>query len=154
MIASSSMTTICGERWGSLSKRPFQPVAIACNLQAKLRGVTPVTIAPPGPLQFAAVKTQVSESSSPQASVQAAVPHVLAVDDDPVIRQLITDYLLQHGMRATAVADGAAMQAVLDEQVVDLIVLDLRLQAEDGMVLARRLRDESAIPFIMLTGRA
>ena len=86
--------------------------------------------------------------------MQAGIPHVLAVDDDPTIRQLIADYLLQHEMRVTTVADGRAMQAVLDEQVVDLIVLDLRLQAEDGMVLARRLRDESTIPFIMLTGRA
>jgi two-component system OmpR family response regulator len=45
------------------------------------------------------------------------------------------------------------MQGVLAEQVVDLIVLDLKLQAEDGMALARNLRDESAIPIIMLTGR-
>ena len=45
------------------------------------------------------------------------------------------------------------MQAVLAEEVVDLVVLDLKLQLEDGMALARRLRDESAIPIIMLTGR-
>ena len=85
---------------------------------------------------------------------QAAQPHVLAVDDDPTIRQLIGDYLAQNEFRVTAVADGRAMQEVLAAQVVDLVVLDLRLQAEDGMALARRLRDESAIPIIMLTGRA
>jgi DNA-binding response OmpR family regulator len=45
------------------------------------------------------------------------------------------------------------MQAVLAREVIDLVVLDLKLQAEDGMALARRLRDESAIPLIMLTGR-
>src|SRR6185436_10537875 len=55
--------------------------------------------------------------------------------------------------RVTTVADGQAMQVVLAEEVVDLIVLDLKLQNEDGMALARRLRDESAIPIIMLTGR-
>jgi DNA-binding response OmpR family regulator len=87
-------------------------------------------------------------------TVQAAQPHVLAVDDDPTIRQLIGDYLAQNEFRVTAVADGRAMQDVLASQVVDLVVLDLRLQAEDGMALARRLRDESAIPIIMLTGRA
>jgi DNA-binding response OmpR family regulator len=87
-----------------------------------------------------------------ETSHQAA-PHVLAVDDDPVIRELIADYLGQNELRVTAVADGRAMQAVLADQVVDLVVLDLRLQAEDGMALARRLRDESAIPIIMLTGR-
>jgi DNA-binding response OmpR family regulator len=87
-------------------------------------------------------------------SVPAAAPHVLAVDDDPTMRQLIGDYLGQNEFRVTAVADGRAMQEVLAAQVVDLVVLDLKLQAEDGMALARRLRDESAIPIIMLTGRA
>jgi DNA-binding response OmpR family regulator len=93
-------------------------------------------------------------SLQPQASPQAAPPHVLAVDDDPTIRELIADYLGQNDLRVTAVADGAAMREVIAEQVVDLIVLDLRLKSEDGMALARGLRDESAIPIIMLTGRA
>ena len=89
-----------------------------------------------------------------QTLQQAALPHVLAVDDDPVIRELISDYLQQNAFRVTAVADGQAMQSVLAEEVVDLVVLDLKLQAEDGMLLARHLRDESMIPIIMLTGRA
>ena len=93
-------------------------------------------------------------SLQPQASSQAGPPHVLAVDDDPVIRELIADYLGQNDFRVTTVADGAAMREVIAEQVVDLIVLDLRLKAEDGMALARTLRDESAIPIIMLTGRS
>ena len=93
-------------------------------------------------------------SLQPQASSQAGLPHVLAVDDDPVIRELIADYLGQNDLRVTTVADGAAMREVIAEQVVDLIVLDLRLKAEDGMALARTLRDESAIPIIMLTGRS
>jgi two-component system OmpR family response regulator len=84
---------------------------------------------------------------------QAAMPHVLAVDDDPTIRELVADYLGQNEFRVTAVANGPAMQAVLAEEVVDLIVLDLKLQVEDGMAIARRVRDESAIPIIMLTGR-
>ncbi|HKA43644.1 MAG TPA: response regulator, partial [Burkholderiales bacterium] len=92
-------------------------------------------------------------SSQPQPPGQAVLPHVLAVDDDPTIRELMADYLGQNGFRVTAVADGRAMQAVLTDEVVDLIVLDLRLQAEDGMALARRLRDDSTIPIIMLTGR-
>jgi len=82
-----------------------------------------------------------------------ALAHVLAVDDDPIIREAIADYLGRHEFRVTGVADGRAMQAVLADQVVDLVVLDLKLLAEDGMALARRLRDESAIPIIMLTGR-
>ena len=86
-------------------------------------------------------------------ALPAALAHVLAIDDDPVIRQAIADYLGHHEFRVTAVAAGPAMQAVLAHEVVDLVVLDLKLQAEDGMALARRLRDESAIPIIMLTGR-
>ena len=92
-------------------------------------------------------------SRQAQASQQAALPHVLAVDDDATIRELISEYLKQNDLRVTTVADGRAMQAVLAEEVVDLIVLDLKLRGEDGMALARRLRDESAIPIIMLTGR-
>jgi two-component system, OmpR family, response regulator len=86
-------------------------------------------------------------------ALQAASAHVLAVDDDSIIRGAIADYLGQYEFRVTAVADGSAMWAVLAQEVVDLVVLDLKLVTEDGMALARRLRDESAIPIIMLTGR-
>ena len=85
---------------------------------------------------------------------RAVEPHVLAVDDDPLIREMIADYLLKHDLRVTAVGDGGAMNKVLAAEVVDLIVLDLKLRTEDGMNLARKLRDESAIPIIMLTGRS
>jgi two-component system OmpR family response regulator len=87
---------------------------------------------------------------APGATARA---HVLAVDDDPVIRGAITDYLGQYEFRVTTVAEGAAIQAVLATDVVDLIVLDFTLRPEDGLALLRRLRDQSAIPIIMLTGR-
>ena len=80
-----------------------------------------------------------------QPRTDTALAHVLAIDDDPILREAIVDYLSQHEFRVTAVADGNAMQAVLADEVVDLVVLDLKLQAEDGMALARRLREESAI---------
>jgi DNA-binding response OmpR family regulator len=91
----------------------------------------------------------------PEASThhEALAPHVLAVDDDPVMREMICDYLRKHDMRVTAVADGRSMDGILEAEVVDLVVLDLKLRTEDGMNLARRLRDTSAIPIIMLTGR-
>src|SRR3970282_1415181 len=88
------------------------------------------------------------------AAQQAGLPHVLSVDDEPMMRDRIADARVQKGFRGTAVADGRAMRSVLAEEVVDLVVLDLRLKSEDGMVLARHLREESAIPFIMLTGRS
>jgi DNA-binding response OmpR family regulator len=89
----------------------------------------------------------------PVCAPSPALTHVLVVDDDPIIRAAIGDYLGEHDCRVTAVADGAAMHAVLASDVVDLLVLDLKLAGEDGMAIARRLRLESAIPIIMLTGR-
>jgi two-component system OmpR family response regulator len=89
-----------------------------------------------------------------QARAPAIAPmHVLAVDDDPITREAITDYLRQYEFRVSTVADGGAMQAVLANDVVDLIVLELMPPPEDGIALVRRLRDQSAIPIVMLTGR-
>ena len=81
-------------------------------------------------------------------------PHVLAVDDDPAIRDLLRDYLGANEMRVTAVATGTELAAVMARETVDLVVLDVRLHGEDGMQIARRLRENSAIPILMLTGRA
>ena len=83
-----------------------------------------------------------------------AHPHVLAVDDDPSIRALLADYLAENELRCTAVATGVELNAVLARETVDLLVLDVRLQGEDGMQIARKLREESTIPILMLTGRA
>jgi len=96
----------------------------------------------------------VAAREQPQPSPEATLPHVLSVDNDPTVRSLLVDYLGQNGLRVTAVSDGSSMKAVLAEQVVDLIVLDPRLKSEDGMVLACNLRSRSAIPLIMLSGRA
>src|SRR5258708_14070726 len=82
-----------------------------------------------------------------------ALPHVLAIDDDPTIREAIADYLGQHEFRVTAVADGRAMQAVLANEVVDLVVLHLKLQAGDGLAPPRPLPAESGLPILLPTGR-
>jgi two-component system OmpR family response regulator len=80
--------------------------------------------------------------------------HVVAVDDDPAVRELVSEYLSQHELRVTAVASGGELAAVMARETVDLVVLDLRLQGEDGMQIARKLREASAIPILMLTGLA
>ena len=79
-------------------------------------------------------------------------PHILIVDDDAAIRSLLTEYLVENGLRVSVAATGKAMASALAESAIDLVVLDLRLGGEDGMAIARRLRAESAIPIIMLTG--
>ena len=73
-------------------------------------------------------------------------PHVLAIDDDAAMRQLIADYLGENELRVTTVATGADMEKVLAEHAVDVVVLDLRLAGEDGMQLAKKLRETSEIP--------
>ncbi|OUM01720.1 DNA-binding response regulator [Variovorax sp. JS1663] len=80
-------------------------------------------------------------------------PHILVVDDDSAIRELMTEYLTENELRVTAAASGAEMHKVLAESVIDLVVLDLRLPGEDGMQLARQLRDTSAVPVIIVTGK-
>jgi two-component system, OmpR family, response regulator len=78
---------------------------------------------------------------------------VLAIDDDAAMRQLIADYLGENDLRVTTVATGADMEKVLAEEAIDVIVLDLRLAGEDGMQHARKLRESSEIPIIIVSGR-
>jgi DNA-binding response OmpR family regulator len=92
------------------------------------------------------------DSSHP--SPASTAPHVLVVDDDPMIREAVSDYLSSQGFTVTTVADGSAMRAVIAGHAVDLVVLDINLRVEDGIALARRLREQSAIPIVMLTGRS
>ena len=79
-------------------------------------------------------------------------PHILVVDDDPQIRELLEDYLTENALRVSVAPGGKQMLTILADEPIDLIVLDLRLAGEDGMAIARSLRDTSAIPIVMLTG--
>lgn len=81
--------------------------------------------------------------------------HVLIVDDDRGIRELIANYLEKNGMRVSLAANGREMRAVLDDGAPDLIVLDLMLPGEDGLVLCRDLRVGKfrTVPVLMLTAR-
>jgi len=79
--------------------------------------------------------------------------HILVVDDDPGIRELLEEYLGRNGYRTSAVGDGRGMWRLLETTHVDLIVLDLMLPGEDGLELCRNLRPAYRIPIIMLTAR-
>jgi two-component system OmpR family response regulator len=79
-------------------------------------------------------------------------PHILVVDDDPQIRELLHEYLTENALRVSATSNGQQMAAILDDEAIDLVILDLRLSGEDGMAIARTLRDKSAIPIIIVTG--
>ena len=86
-------------------------------------------------------------------TVTGQSPHLLVVDDDREIRQLLQAYLEQSGYRVTTVADGKAMRRALDEHRIDLVILDLMLPGEDGLSLCRDLRAGSNLPVLMLTAR-
>jgi two-component system, OmpR family, response regulator len=88
------------------------------------------------------------EQPPPQGPV-----HVLAIDDDASVRQMITDYLGDNDIRVTALASGRELAEVMARETIDLLILDLKLPGEDGMQIARRVRHDSDLPIIMLTGR-
>jgi len=80
--------------------------------------------------------------------------HLLIVDDDKEIRNLLSDYLEQADYRVTAVGDGKAMRRVLETNRIDLVILDLMLPGEDGLTLCRELRSKTNLPVLMLTARS
>lgn len=80
--------------------------------------------------------------------------HILVVDDDARIRQMLARYFEDEGFKLTAVENGVQMWATLERHDVDIVLLDLILPGgEDGLTLARELRSKSDLPIIMLTGR-
>jgi len=80
-------------------------------------------------------------------------PRILVVDDDPALRELLTNYLTTNGFFVTAVGDGIAMRAALTGGLPDAIVLDLMLPGEDGLALTRAIRTQSSVPILMLSAR-
>ncbi|WP_085677403.1 MULTISPECIES: response regulator [unclassified Pseudomonas] len=83
------------------------------------------------------------------------VDHVLIVDDDREIRELVGNYLRKNGLRATVMADGRQMRSFLESNRVDLIVLDIMMPGDDGLLLCRELRagKHKTTPVLMLTAR-
>jgi two-component system, OmpR family, response regulator len=79
--------------------------------------------------------------------------HILVVDDQREICEVVQDYLSNEGYRVSIANDGAAMRRIMAQSAVDLVVLDLMLPGEDGLTLARALRDESGVGILILTGR-
>jgi two-component system, OmpR family, response regulator len=81
-------------------------------------------------------------------------PHILALDDDADIRKVLLEYLGTQDFRVSAVARGPEMLSILASEPVDLLLLDLRLPGENGLDLARRVRELSQVPILILSGQS
>ncbi|AOB30034.1 chemotaxis protein CheY [Bordetella sp. H567] len=84
------------------------------------------------------------------------VDHIMIVDDDREIRELAGNFLKKNGLNVTFAADGRQMRSLLENTTVDLIVLDIMMPGDDGLVLCRELRGgkHKRIPIVLLTARS
>lgn len=81
-------------------------------------------------------------------------PHILVVDDDRRLRDLLTRFLSENGYRVTAAASAAEARSIAESFVFDALVLDVMMPGESGFDYARSIRQSSQVPILMLTARA
>ncbi|HEX2018569.1 MAG TPA: response regulator [Aurantimonas sp.] len=79
--------------------------------------------------------------------------HILVVDDDPAMRDLVGTYFNNHGYEVSTAPDGASLKRVLSARPADLIILDLQLAKENGLDLMRGISADSQVPVIVITGQ-
>lgn len=80
--------------------------------------------------------------------------HIAVVDDEPDITRLLANYLGGNGFRVSEVYDGQSLMELMQRDPPDMVLLDIRLADDDGLVLARRLREHWRTGIILVTGRA
>lgn len=86
-------------------------------------------------------------------SAETAASHILIVDDDPAVRDLLRDCFDLEGYRVSEAKDGAELQARLKTDRIDLVTLDLKLGGENGLDLAREIRSQMNVPIVMISGK-
>ena len=91
--------------------------------------------------------------SADAGKTNTKLPHLLVVEDDAEIIDLIRRYFSKQGFEVSAVSDGAAMRDVIQEHDIDVVLLDLGLPGEDGFTLTRFLREHWKGALIIVTGR-
>lgn len=80
--------------------------------------------------------------------------HIVVVDDEPMVRDTVQEYLLRNGFAVSQVEDGAGLRALMTERAVDLVILDVNMPGENGISIARDLRQRGRLGIIMLTANA
>ncbi|MGB3809198.1 MAG: response regulator [Parvibaculum sp.] len=92
-------------------------------------------------------------ADTPRAAPAEDAPHILVVDDDRRIRELLKRYLSEHGYRISTAENAADARAKLAGLTFDLLVVDVMMPGESGLDLTASLRRESSVPILMLTAR-
>lgn len=90
---------------------------------------------------------------SPDTLAGSDTPHILVVDDDERIRQLLARYLRENGFLASAVESAAQADELMGTISFDALVIDIMMPGEDGLSMTKRLRAGSAVPILLLTAR-
>jgi two-component system phosphate regulon response regulator OmpR len=84
---------------------------------------------------------------------EGEAPHILVVDDDARLRQLLHRYLVQNSYYVTTAAEAGEAKAKLKNLAFDLVVLDIMMPGQDGLSLTEELRRDSEVPILLLTAR-
>jgi two-component system, OmpR family, phosphate regulon response regulator OmpR len=93
-------------------------------------------------------------SAAARADLPDQAPHILVVDDDRRVRELLSRYLFEQGFRVTAAANTEEARAKAQSLVFDALVLDVMMPGENGFDYARKVRETSRVPILMLTARS
>src|SRR5690606_31860667 len=119
---------------------------------AALRGRLPAAC-PRSPRRWRAAGARRYTRQRPAgAGPVADAGRVLVVDDDAAVREMLTEYLASHGYEVGSADSGQAMRAEIERSPPDVILLDVQLPGEDGLTLARYLRERYDVGIIMVTG--
>jgi len=89
-----------------------------------------------------------------KAGPAAGMPTILIVDDEPIVREVVAQYLTQDGFTVALAADGNEAMASFTASRPDLVLLDLMLPGIDGLEVCRRIRSQSNVPVIMVTAKS
>lgn len=93
-------------------------------------------------------------NSTSQPSAYYDVPHILVVDDDRRLRELLTRFLRENGFRVSSAIDAQDAKKKVELFIFDALILDIMMPGQDGFELAREIRQTETVPILMLTARS
>jgi DNA-binding response OmpR family regulator len=96
----------------------------------------------------------VDRAPTTTATIDAPPAHIVVVDDEPEIREMIQEYLVRQGFAVSVAAGGPELRALMQERPVDLVILDINMPGEDGLSIARYLRERGRVGIVMLTANS